>query len=127
MKRIVIAMQNALVGEAVSGSLKRRGFFVEKSLSWQPERIAALCGDYFADLCLMDVGRSAESSFEVRVDTVQRIRKKTPTVKTGLFCDNLSDPEIAFRVKQAKEEGIIDVFFYESVRTDYMADVVDSL
>ena len=44
-----------------------------------------------------------------------------------MLCDNVSDPEIAQKVKQAKETGLIDVFFYESVQTDYLCDVVDSL
>lgn len=47
--------------------------------------------------------------------------------KAGLLCDNVSDPEIAQRVKRAMETGLIDIFFYESVQTDYLCDVVDSL
>lgn len=48
-------------------------------------------------------------------------------MKAGLLCDNVSDPEIAQRVKRAMETGLIDIFFYESVQTDYLCDVVDSL
>ena len=67
------------------------------------------------------------SAFDTRMKTVRLVKKHAPSLKIGLLCDNVSDPEIAYRVKQAREAGEIDVFFYESVETDYLADVVDSL
>lgn len=127
MKKVILAIQNTLVCEAVIDALKRKGFFAEKSLSQDPEKIAAACDVFFAELLLMDAGRAAGNSFDRRMETVQRVRKKNPSLKTGLLCDNVSDPEIARKVKQAKETGLIDVFFYESVQTDYLCDVLDSL
>ena len=127
MKRVIIAIQNSLVCEAVIGALKRKGFLAEKSLSQDPDKVAMACDMFLADVLLMDAGRTAENSFDRRMETVQRVRKKNPSLKTGLLCDNVSDPEIAQKVKQAKETGLIDIFFYESVQTDYLCDVVDSL
>ena len=106
---------------------EKRGFFAEKSLSQLPDKVAMACDVFFADVLLMDAGRAAENSFERRMETVRCVRKNNPSLKTGLLCDNVSDPEIARKVKQAKETGLIDVFFYESVQTDYLCDVVDSL
>ena len=127
MKKVIIAIQNTLVCEAVIGALKRKGFFAEKSLSQLPDKVAMACDVFFADVLLMDAGRSAENSFERRMETVRCAKKKNRALKTGMLCDNVSDPEIAQKVKQAKETGLIDVFFYESVQTDYLCDVVDSL
>ena len=127
MKKVIVAILNTLVCEAVIGALKRKGFFAEKSLSQDPDKIAVACDVFFADVLLMDAGRMADNSFERRMETVQRVRKKNPSLKTGLLCDNVSDPVIAQKVKQAKETGLIDIFFYESVQTDYLCDVVDSL
>lgn len=127
MKKVIVAIQNTLVCEAVTGALQKAGFFVEKSLSQDPDKIAAACDVFFADVLLMDVGRAAENSFERRMETVRCVRKNNPSLKTGLLCDNVSDPEIAQRVKRAMETGLIDIFFYESVQTDYLCDVVDSL
>ena len=126
MKKVIVAIQSTLVREAVIGALKKRGFFAEKSLSQLPDKVAMACDMFFADVLLMDAGRAAENSFERRMETVRCVRKNNPSLKTGLLCDNVSDPEIA-RKKQAKETGLIDVFFYESVQTDYLCDVVDSL
>lgn len=127
MKKVIVAIQNTLVCEAVTGALQKAGFFVEKSLSQDPDNIAAACETFFADVLLMDAGRAAENSFERRMETVRCVRKNNPSLKTGLLCDNVSDPEIAQRVKRAMETGLIDIFFYESVQTDYLCDVVDSL
>ena len=127
MKKVIIAIQNTLVCEAVIGALKRKGFFAEKSLSQLPDKVAMACDVFFADVLLMDAGRSAENSFERRMETVRCAKKKNRALKTGMLCDNVSDPEIARKVKQAKETGVIDIFFYESVQTDYLCDVVDSL
>ena len=127
MKKVIVAIQSTLVREAVIGALKKRGFFAEKSLSQLPDKVAMACDVFFADVLLMDAGRAAENSFERRMETVRCVIKNNPSLKTGLLCDNVSDPEIARKVKQAKETGLIDVFFYESVQTDYLCDVVDSL
>ena len=127
MKKVVVAIQSTLVREAVIGALKKRGFFAEKSLSQLPDKVAMACDVFFADVLLMDVGRTSENSFDRRMETVQRAVKKNPFLKTGLLCDNVSDPDVAYKVKTAKEEGSVDVFFYESVKTDYMTDVLDAL
>ena len=127
MKKVIIAIQNTLVCEAVIGALKKRGFFVEKSLSQLPDKVALSCDVFFADVLFMDAGRTVENSFDRRMETVRCVRKKNPSLKTGLLCDNVSDPDIARKVKQAKETGLIDVFFYESVQSDYLCDIVDSM
>ena len=127
MKKVIVAIQSTLVSEAVISALKRKGFFAEKSLSQLPDKVAMACDMFFAHVLLMDAGRSAENSFERRMETVRCAKKKNRALKTGMLCDNVSDPEIAQKVKQAKETGLIDVFFYESVQTDYLCDVVDSL
>lgn len=127
MKKVIVAIQNTLVCEAVTGALQKAGFFVEKSLSQDPDKIAAACETFFADVLLMDAGRARDKSFDRRMETILRSKKKDPSLKAGLLCDNVSDPEIAQRVKRAMETGLIDIFFYESVQTDYLCDVVDSL
>lgn len=127
MKKVIVAIRNTLVCEAVIGALTERSLLAEKALSQEPDRVAAACDDFFANVLLMDAGRTAENSFDRRMETVRLVGKRNPLLKTGLLCDNVSDPEIALKVKQAKETGLIDVFFYESVQTDYLCDVVDSL
>ena len=120
MKRAVLAIRNRLVLEAVTDALKRIGVFVEKCFSQETERILALLNALSATFLVMDVTRSGDGTFDMRMNTVKE-------VKIALLCDNVSDETIAYKIKRAKEEEIIDAFFYESVPSDYLADVLDSL
>lgn len=127
MKRAVLAIRNRLVLEAVTDALKRIGVFVEKYFSQETERILALLNALSATFLVMDVTRSGDGTFDMRMNTVKEVKKQKPEVKIALLCDNVSDETIAYKIKRAKEEEIIDAFFYESVPSDYLADVLDSL
>ena len=127
MKRAVLAIRNRLVLEAVTDALKRIGVLVEKCFSQETERILALLNALSATFLVMDVTRSGDGTFYMRMNTVKEVKKQKPEVKIALLCDNVSDETIAYKIKRAKEEEIIDAFFYESVPSDYLADVLDSL
>lgn len=127
MKRAVLAIRNRLVLEAVTDALKRIGVFVEKCFSQETECILALLNALSATFLVMDVTRSGDGTFDMRMNTVKEVKKQKPEVKIALLCDNVSDETIAYKIKRAKEEEIIDAFFYESVPSDYLADVLDSL
>lgn len=127
MKRAVLAIRNKLVLEAVTDALKRIGVLVEKCFSQETERILALLNALSATFLVMDVTRSGDGTFDMRMNTVKEVKKQKPEVKIALLCDNVSDETIAYKIKRAKEEEIIDAFFYESVPSDYLADVLDSL
>lgn len=127
MKRAVLAIRNRLVLEAVTDALKRIGVFVEKCFSQETERILALLNALSATFLVMDVTRSGDGTFDMRMNTVKEVKKQKPEVKIALLCDNVSDETIAYKIKIAKEEEIIDAFFYETVPSDYLADVLDSL
>ena len=127
MKRAVLAIRNRLVLEAVTDALKRIGDLVEKCFSQETERILALLNALSATFLVMDVTRSGDGTFDMRMNIVKEVKKQKPEVKIALLCDNVSDETIAYKIKRAKEEEIIDAFFYESVPSDYLADVLDSL
>ena len=127
MKRAVLAIRNRLVLEAVTDALKRIGVLVEKCFSQETERILALLNALSATFLVMDVTRSGDGTFDMRMNTVKEVKKQKPEVKIALLCDNVSDETIAYKIKRAKEEEIIHAFFYESVPSDYLADVLDSL
>ena len=127
MKRAVLAIRNRLVLETVTDALKRIGVLVEKCFSQETERILALLNALSATFLVMDVTRSGDGTFDMRMNIVKEVKKQKPEVKIALLCDNVSDETIAYKIKRAKEEEIIDAFFYESVPSDYLADVLDSL
>lgn len=80
-----------------------------------------------ATILVMDVTRSGDGTFDMRMDTAHEVRRRNPEIKIALLCDNVSDESSAYKVKCAKEDGSIDAFFYESVPSDYLADAIDAL
>ena len=127
MKRAILVIRNTLILEAVMNSLKESGFLVEKASSQETDKILAIMNALLADFLIMDVTRCGDGTFDQRMETVLAAKKQNPSVKIALLCDNVSNEESAYRIKQAKEEGKIDAFFYESVPSNYLVDVIDSL
>ena len=127
MKRTVLAIRNRLILEAVTLALKKAGFCVARSTSQDEAQILLACEATYANLLVMDVARSGDGTYESRAETVQAAKRKNPDLKIALLCDNVSDGDVAYKVKRAKEEGLIDACFYESVPSDYLVDALDSL
>lgn len=127
MKRAVLAIRNTLISEVVSNALEHVNFFVKKSSSQNEEEILTLTKAISANFLIMDVTRSEDCTFESRMNVVYKVKHLNPEIKVALLCDSLSDKDIAYRIKCAKEERRIDAFFYESVPSDYLADVIASL
>ena len=127
MKRVIVAVQNTLVSEAILSALEKRGIFAEKSVSGDPQSVASLCETFFADILIVDITRFGSGTFENRVKTVNKIKCGNPQIKVCFVCDNVSDSELSVRVANAKAMGQIDVFFYQSVPSDYIADVISTM
>lgn len=127
MKRVVLAIKNGLISEAVTLALKRAGFAVEKAVTQSASQILLACEAVYAELLVMDVTRTGDGTFDLRMQTVKSVKAQNPLIKIALLCDNVSDESSAYKVKFAKEEGAIDAFFYESVPSDYLADALDAL
>lgn len=127
MKRVVLAIKNRLVSEAVLDALKKRGIYAQKTFAHNSETILDLVDALMAGCLIMDVTRGDDSNFEKRMKTVEKAKFVNPELKIALLCDNVSNKDDAYKIKCAKEEKKIDAFFYESVTSDYLADVIDSL
>lgn len=127
LKRVIVAIQNTLVSEAILIALKKRGMFAEKSLSGEPQKVADLCGTLFADTLVMDVTRFGDGTFNNRAATINAVKKISPKIKICVVFDNVSDGELSVKVANAKETGLIDAFFYQSVPSDYIADVISTM
>lgn len=127
MKRVIVAIQNVLVLEAIINALNKRGIFTEKSLCSDPQNIASLCKSMYADILVMDVTRFGEGEFINRMKTLKEVRSLNPNTKICFIFDNNSDNDLFYKILNAKETGQIDAFFYQSVPSDYVADVISTL
>lgn len=127
MKRVIVAVQNTLVSEVITHSLKNCDMLVERVLIDTPEGIETACRIFIADVLFMDVTRFGGGTFENRTETAIMVKKNNPSLKVCLVCDNVSDKELSFKVANAKALGVIDAFFYQSVPSDYIADVINTM
>ena len=90
-------------------------------------QILDLCIAERVDVLLMDVTRLADSTIEKRLELCGKVKEYLPSCKTALLCDEQTYPDLADRVKQAKQFGKISSFFYSSVTADYLAAALDAL
>ncbi len=98
MKRVVLAIKNGLISEAVTLALKRAGFAVEKAVTQSASQILLACEAVYAELLVMDVTRTGDGTFDLRMQTVKSVKAQNPDIKVALLCDKVSDAAIADKV-----------------------------
>lgn len=127
MKRVIVAVQNTLVCEVIAYSHKKHDMLVEKAADNTPSGVANMCGAFLANVLVADVTRFGGGSFDNRIKTADEAKKVNPKIKVCFVCDNVSDEELSYKVANAKAMGQIDAFFYQSVPSDYIADVISTM
>ena len=128
MKNVVVSMQNTLLAEAIAGALLKTGEFrVEQALPGRGDDALSLCASVRADLLLMEVSRLNGYTFDSRMRLIASARQAAPGCKFALLCDENSDPELARRVMHARQDRLIDAFFYASVTSAYLTAALDAL
>ena len=128
MREIVVSVQNTLLSEAVARSLAETGEFrVEQVLPGKTGDTFSLCRAVQADILLMEVSRLPAYTLESRLKLIECVRRAMPNCKFVLLCDEYGDPELARRVKIARQDHKIDAFFYTSVTPGYLTAAVEAL
>ena len=75
----------------------------------------------------MEVSRTHAYTLENRLELIEHVRRAVPRCQFVLLCDENSDPELARRVKIARQDHKIDAFFYTSVTPGYLTAAVEAL
>ena len=128
MKNIVISMQNTLLSEAIARAFSDTGEFrIEQILPGKTNDTLSLCCAMQAEILLMEVSRLPAYTLESRLKLIECVRRAMPNCKFVLLCDENSDPELAHRVKIARQDHKIDAFFYTSVTPGYLTAAVEAL
>ena len=128
MKNIVISMQNTLLSEAIARAFSDTGEFrIEQILPGKTNDTLSLCCAMQAEILLMEVSRLPAYTLESRLKLIECVRRVMPNCKFVLLCDENGDPELARRVKIARQDHKIDAFFYTSVTPGYLTAALDAL
>jgi len=127
MRRVVINMQNALFGNAISESLRRSGNEFDTYTVDSVDKVVDECKWLAPYALLMEVTGYTPWKLSERMKIRDAVKVNNPECKIVLVVDENAEKEVAKQVKQAKKDGLIDLFIYGSISASYLADVVDSL
>ena len=127
MRRIVINMQNALFGNAISETLRNSENEFDAYTVDSPEKVVDDCRWMAPYALLMEVTGYTPWKLCERMKIRDAVKQMYPECKIVLIADENAEREIARQVKQAKKDGLIDQFIYGSISAAYLADIMDSL
>lgn len=127
MRRIVINMQNALFCNAISETLRRAENDLDPYTVDSPDRVVDECKWLTPYALLMEVTGYTPWKLCERMKIRDAVKAQNPECKIVLIVDENAEKEVAKQVKQAKKDGLIDLFIYGSISATYLADIVDSL
>ena len=128
MRKIVVSIQNGLLGEALTSLLQLSGEFEPyRAAVDKNKRTVSACVACHADLVLMEVTHTAYANLEGRLLEGEQIRQLVPGCKIVLLCDENVSPDIAREVVAAKKSGRIDAFYYSSVTGKYLVAALYAL
>jgi len=127
MRRIVINMQNALFGNAISETLRISGNEFDTYAVNRPDKVVDDCRWIIPYALLMEVTGYTPWKLCERMKIRDAVKAQHPECKIVLIVDENAEKEVAKQVKQAKKDGLIDQFIYGSISATYLADIVDSL
>ena len=128
MRKIVVSIQNGLLGEALTNLLQASGEFEPyRAVVDKNKRAVSACVACHADLVLMEVTHTAHANLEGRLLEGEQIRQLVPGCKIVLLCDENVSPDIAREVVAEKKSGRIDAFYYSSVTGKYLVAALYAL
>ena len=121
MRRIIVNIQNGLLGEALTKLLENSGEFEPyRIMVDESSRLPQACVAFRPDIVLMEVTWVPGTALDTRLQEGKQIRHLLPDCKIVLLCDEKVSPEIARNVIEAKRSGDIDAFYYSSLTGKYL-------
>ena len=126
MQRVIINMKSFVLGEAVQMALRNNGDF-QVTVVERPEETAKKAYSLAATIVLMEVTGYPPYVLEERLKIRNAIKKQAPNCKIAIMVDDNSEKEVAEQVKQAKKDGLIDLFIYGSTSASYLVALLDTL
>ncbi len=120
-------MQSRLSAGAVRRALVQELTGYQVVISPRPDETASECRALKPYALLMEVTAYTPWKLEERLKIRKSVKREAPDCHILLLVDEVADRELADAVKKAKQDGLIDAFFYTSASDNYLAAVLDSL
>lgn len=126
MQRVIVNMQNFVFSEAIERALRSDGDF-QVTVVEKTRDVTEKCRLLAANALLMEVTGKTPWRLEDCLEIRRQIKRNDPDCKMVLFVDENTDVKIAEDVKQAKRDGLIDLFIYGSTSVSYLVALMDTL
>ena len=127
MKKIVLDMQSRLYAKAIRRLLVQELDNYQVVISKSPNETTKQCKLLQPYALLMEVTGYTPWRLEERLSIRDVVKKDSADCKIILIVDDVSEPELAENVKNAKQSGLIDAFLFTSTTENYLVAVMDSL
>ena len=127
MRRVVIDMQNALFADSVAEALRTFDSDFDPVMSESPNETLSMCNAVLANVLIMEVTAYTQWKLEERMKIREEMKKSNPDCRIVLVVDENTEKKLADKVRQAKKDGLIDNFIYESISSSYLSAVIDAL
>ena len=126
MKKIVLDMQSRLYAKAIRRLLVQELDNYQVVISKSPNETTKQCKLLQPYALLMEVTGYTPWRLEERLSIRDMVKKGSADCKVILIVDDVSEPELAENVKNAKQSGLIDAFLFTSTTENYLVAVMDS-
>ena len=127
MKKIVLDIQSNIHAHTMERMLMQELDDCQVVISESPDATAEWCKTHRPDVLLMEVKMFSPWMFSERMAIRDKVKRSTENCRVVLFVDDESNKNLTEEVQQAKREGIIDAFLFDSVSENHFASVIDSV
>ena len=127
MKKIVLDIQSNIHAHTMERMLMQELDDCQVVISESPDSTAEWCKTHRPDVLLMEVKMFSPWMFSERMAIRDKVKRSTENCRVVLFVDDESNKNLTEKVQQAKREGLIDAFLFDSVSENYFASVIDSV
>ena len=117
-------MQSRLYAKAIRRLLVQELDNYQVVISKSPSETTKQCKLLHPYALLMEVTGYTPWRLEERLSIRDMVKKDCKVI---LIVDDVSEPELAENVKNAKQSGLIDAFLFTSTTENYLVAVMDSL
>ena len=127
MKKIILDIQSNIHAHNMERMLMQEPDDCQVVISELPDSTLEWCKTHQPDVLLMEVKMFSPWMFSERMAIRDKVKRSTENCRIVLFVDDESNKNLTEEVQQAKREGLIDAFLFDSVSENYFASVIDSV
>ncbi len=127
MKNIMLCIRNRLLSDGISNMITKHKANI-RLLEESHTTLFKTSAHFFCpDVIVIEVKEARPNTLSEWQERIKKIQQSFPMCKVALIVDDDNSPQIAMHVKECKQKGEIDAFFFASSGLSYLVEAIDSL